>query len=56
MWHAHPQKNLPKISVARIAKQNRMKPALTYPNSRVCMDSLGSTGLSVRPFAYQCQM
>src|SRR5262245_10068157 len=49
MWQPHPHTKRPKTSVARSAAAKNTKPALTYPSSRVYIDSDGSTGDSVRP-------
>src|SRR4051794_34652704 len=49
MWQPQPQTNRPKMSVARIAREKKMKPALTAPCWSVCMLSEGSIGETVRP-------
>jgi len=55
-WQPQPQKYRPKMSVERIATTKKMKPALMSPSSRVCIDSLGSTGEMVEPVTTHCNM
>ena len=49
MWQPQPQTKRPKISVARIAREKKIKPALIAPRWSVCMVSEGSIGETVRP-------
>ena len=49
MWQPQPQTNRPKIIVPKMASAKKMKPALIAPLCKVCMDSEGSIGETVRP-------
>ena len=49
MWQPQPQTNRPKISVATIASEKKIKPAFTAPFWIVYIASDGSIGETVTP-------